>query len=83
MVLGAVLLFVALVIGADPDFQKAAFDPWRSFRDGWDNVSANLLKADKDNAPLLGLLLKAALGGVLAPLAKDLLNSISSIKFSK
>jgi hypothetical protein len=32
---------------------------------------------------LLGVVLKSALGGALAPFAKDLLSSISSLKFSK
>lgn len=83
MVAGAVLLFIALIVGADPKFEAAAFDPWRSLLAGWANISPNFFTGEKDKAPLFGLLLKAALGGVLAPLAKDILKSISTIKFSK
>jgi hypothetical protein len=83
IVLGAVILFIALVIGGDPGFRNDAFDPLKSFLVGWKNVVASLSGEDISKTPLLGLLLKAVLGGVLAPLAKDLLNSISSIKFSK
>lgn len=83
MLVGAVILFIALVIGADPGFENEAFDPLKSLKEGWKNVDASIIDGDKSKTPFLGLLLKAALGGVLAPLAKDLLNSISSIKFSK
>ncbi|ARN22023.1 hypothetical protein A4W93_20150 [Piscinibacter gummiphilus] len=77
MLLGAVILFIALVIGADPQFvEKPAFDPWESLKAGWRTLS-------DPQTSVLGLLLKAALGGVLAPIGKDLLNSISSIKFSR
>ena len=83
MLLGAVILFIALVIGADPNFEKVAFDPLTSFLAGWDSVDVNFFDAEEKKTSFLGLLLKAALGGVLAPFGKDLLNSISSIKFSR
>jgi hypothetical protein len=79
MVLGAALLFVALVMAAastDPDLSNKAFDPVKAWNVGWDLVI-------KGEVAFWGIFLKALLGGALAPVAKDLLNSLSSIKFSK
>ncbi|CAD5373735.1 conserved membrane hypothetical protein [Rubrivivax sp. A210] len=76
MLLGALILFVAFVMAADPGFAGEAFDPWRSWTKGWGALG-------KEPGTYLGVLLKAALGGALAPIAKDLLSSLSSIKFTK
>ncbi|KQY88245.1 hypothetical protein ASD35_11650 [Pelomonas sp. Root1444] len=76
MVLGAVVLFVALVMASQPDFDSKAFDPVVSLIDGFAALAG-------DPSLFMGVVLKAALGGALAPLAKDLLNSISSIKFTR
>lgn len=79
MVLGAVLLFVALVMAAasaDPELSKKAFDPIKAWSSGLDQMIYG-------EVAFLGIFLKALLGGALAPVAKDLLNSLSSIKFSK
>ncbi|HEY1132022.1 MAG TPA: hypothetical protein VGF12_21630 [Roseateles sp.] len=76
MLAGAALLFVALVIASDPAFSQGPLDPWRSLSDGWGQMMCH-------SVSLLGVLLKAVLGGVLAPVAKDLLNGLSSVRFTK
>jgi hypothetical protein len=47
------------------------------------DLMAGAVKACVDLQVLLGIILKAALGGALAPFAKDLLTSVSSLKFTK
>lgn len=86
MLLGALVLFIALVMaaGGSPDLaaaakladEKTAFDPWKAWLSGWNVLGTNKL-------PFQAVFFKALLGGALAPIAKDLLNSISSIKFTK
>lgn len=77
MLLGAVVLFIALVMAAaDPVLSKDAFDPVLAWSSGLGRVL-------EGKVAFLGILLKSLLGGALAPVAKDLLNSISSIKFTK
>lgn len=79
MVLGAVILFVALVMAAGTAAlppSKDAFDPLKAWLAGWEPLHTEAL-------PLAGVVLKAILGGVLAPLAKDLLAGISALKFTK
>lgn len=76
IVVGAVILFIALVIAADPKYAARDFQPLIMWCDGMKAVTA---KPDL----LVGVLLKAILGGALAPFASDLLKSISSIKFTK
>lgn len=77
MVLGALILFVALVMAADPGFDEKDFNPIASWIAGWSALTA------ADTTSWLGLVLKAALGGALAPVAKDLLSGLSSIRFTR
>ena len=73
VVVGAVILFVALLIAADHKTTEA-FMPWQSMLDGIDAVNKT--------SGWAGVILKSLFGGALAPIAKDLLNSLSVLTFS-
>jgi len=76
VIVGAVLLFMALSMAADPHYvDNAATHPWTSLVEG-------LSQAWKTGA-VVAIVLKSVLGGALAPIAKDLLTSLSSLKFTK
>lgn len=83
ILLGAVILFVAQLVAATdvsasgiiPVAPKGLSDPWNSIMAGYKHFLGKDL--------LLGVFIKSILGGVLAPIAKDLVTSLSTIKFSK
>jgi hypothetical protein len=76
VIVGAVLLFMALSMAADPKYvENAASYPLTSLMNG-------LAEAWKKGA-IGAIVLKSMLGGALAPIAKDLLTSLSSLKFTK
>lgn len=74
VIVGAAILFVALLIAADPVATKV-FMPWQSLSEG--------IRVVNQEGGWTGVVLKALFGGALAPIAKDLLNSLSLLKFSK
>jgi hypothetical protein len=81
--LWAVLVGAAILLCAQfvmlSHAEEATAAPFLPLQD----LAAGASKAFSDGQLFLGLLLKSALGGALAPFAKDLLSSISSLKFSK
>ncbi len=75
MVLGAVILLVAQLIAATGTAGDALSSPVTAAVSGFMRCW--------HNDEIVGVLIRSILGGVLAPIAKDLVSSISSIKFSK
>lgn len=74
ILVGAVVLFLAqLIVAGHSDGDKSLL-LWTALAKGW---------SDSHGEALFGIVVKAALGGALAPIAKDLLTSLSSLKFSK
>jgi hypothetical protein len=75
IIVGAVILLLAQLISAHVAKPVGLAHPLQAIYDGWNYYDA----ADQ----LVGVCILSLLGGVLAPIAKDLVSSLSQIKFSK
>ncbi|WP_342618409.1 hypothetical protein [Rhodoferax sp. GW822-FHT02A01] len=78
ILVGAVILLLAQFIMLS-HLGDAKVAPFLPIQDLFNGAAEALRKPDL----FFGVVLKAALGGALAPFAKDLLSSISSLKFTK
>ena len=70
----SILLLVQLCMLGSPS-PGVALMPWDDLVNGFNSAWNNSL--------MLGIFLKALLGGALAPIAKDLLVALTSVKFAK
>jgi hypothetical protein len=78
VVVGALVLLVAQLLTADPSLGGLSH-PITAVLGG----ISHALGEGKDNDSLLAIIIRSALGGALAPIAKDVISAISSISFTK